>query len=207
VKAKEDITCYTFGQSYQVSWANKTIEPSETNLPLYYILKGSNWNLDVKLNGLIKLDSKDRLQTYCRSFGIDINKIVLATEKEAKKLKARGVEDFATWFNSKHDVTWIDMEEIKKIKSYHNRNLNLGSNKDFAKLSDTNPVKQFIVELARLHKKYEKVQNILNFLEGYDHSSSYHLPVKANDIIVGKILGAYGSDLTEYLILAKAMEK
>jgi hypothetical protein len=206
VKAKEDITCYTIGQSYQVSWANKTIEPTETDLPSYYIVKGSNWNLDVKLNGLRVINDKDRLTTYCRAFGIDINKVVLATEKEAKKLKARGVQDFITSFNAKHDVTWIDIEEIKKMKSYGTRNLDLKTLKEFKDLADTNPVKQFIVELTQLHKKYSEVGNILNYLDGYDHSSSYNMPVKANDIIVSKILGAYGEDLTDYLIVAKAME-
>lgn len=207
VKAKEDITCYDIGGTYKASWESRTIEPTETDLPSYYIVKGSNWNLDVKLNGLHKIEDKDRLTTYCRAFSIDINKVVLATEKEAKKLKARGVKDFISSFNAKHDVTWIDMDEIKKMKSYGTRNLDLKNLKEFKDLADTNPVKQFIVELTQLHKKYSEVRNILNYLDGYDHSSSYHLPVKANDIIVSNILSAYSSDLTDYLIVAKAMEK
>jgi hypothetical protein len=207
VKAKEDITCYDMGGTYKVSWESRTIEPTETDLPSYYIVKGSNWNLDVKLNGLRKIEDKDRLQTYCRAFGIPVNKIVLATDKEAKKLKARGVKEFISFFNAKHDVSWIDLDEIHKMKSYGTRNLDLKNLKEFKNLADSNPVKQFILELTRLHKKYSEVGNILAFLDGYDSSSSYTMPVKANEIIVSKILSAYGSDLTDYLIVAKAMEK
>jgi hypothetical protein len=207
VKAKEDITCYEIGGTYKVSWESRTIEPSDTNLPSYYIVKGSSWELNVKLNGLRIINDKDRLQTYCRAFSIPVNSIVLATEKEAKKLKARGVKDFISSFNAMHDVTWINSDEINKMKSYGTRNLEISDLKEFKNLSNTNPVKQFILELIKLHDKYSEVGNILCFLDGYDSSSSYKMPVKANEIIVSKILSAYGDDLTDYLIVAKAMEK
>jgi hypothetical protein len=88
IKAKEDITCYEIAATYNVSWESRTIEPSCTNIPKYYILKGKTWELNVKLNNLRLIQDKDRLRTYCQAFTININEVVLVTEKEAKKLKA-----------------------------------------------------------------------------------------------------------------------
>jgi hypothetical protein len=165
VKAKEDITCYNMGATYNVSWENRTIEPSETNLPKYYILKNKDWSMNVKLNSLRPINDKDRLVSYCRTFNINSNDIVLATEKEAKKLEARGVKDFVEWFNKEHDLTWIDMDEVTTLQSYTTNKLDqIIPRQEFKDLASDNPIKVMLVKLKSYLDKYKTVQYYLSFL-------------------------------------------
>lgn len=212
VKAKEDITCYTLGATYNVSWDSKTITPADTDLPKFYIVKGKTWDLDTKLNGLIKINDKDRLIRYCKAFGIDPNKdVVMVTPKEVAKLEARGVDNFVDWFNEEHDLSWIDAQEVNLINSYSHRHKDAMNDSVFATLSDNNPIKQTIIKIAELREKYKNVWNIvacIDNLETLDTNKNPHkLDNEAQDFILGQILGAYGSNVTMYLKVAKEMEK
>jgi hypothetical protein len=206
-KAKEDITCYKFGNSYNVSWDNRIITPQDTSLPKYYIIKNKNWYLDVKLQGLKTITDKSMLSTYCREFGISTDDVILAPEKEVKKLEARGVISFASYINANHSLSWVDNNEVLMITSYAHRNNDVVTNDLFKNLSDTNPVKQFIIKICELRKKYAKVMNVVKYKEGYNHAESYRNPCRTTDILTSKILGAWGTDLTDFLTLAKAIEK
>lgn len=207
VKAKEDITCYEIGQSYNVSWDSKTIEPSDTDLPKYYILKGKNWELDVKLNSLRKITDKDRLRTYCQAFNISLNDIVLANDKEVKKLKARGVKDFVESFNKDHDLTWIDLDEVDFLHSYTTNKLDqILPRQEFSDLADDNPIKQMIVKLKGYVDKYKKVFNILGYLDGREQKT-HKMDDLALDFLLATLLAEWGDDQKMYLLLAKKLEK
>ena len=207
VKAKEDITCYDIGDTYNVSCKSRTIEPSDTNLPKYYILKGNNWELNVKLNSLRFINDKDRLRTYCQQLDIAISDIVLANEKEAKKLKARGVKDFVEWFNQKHDLTWIDLNEVDILSSYNTGRLEeIMKHQEFADLSSDNPVKMMLVKLKALQGKYKKVTNLLSYLDAREHKT-HKMDDKVLDFLVSTLLGEWGEDQKNYLLLAKKLEK
>jgi len=208
IKAKEDITCYEIGATYNVSWESRTIEPSCTNIPKYYILKGKTWELNVKLNNLRLIQDKDRLRTYCQAFTININEVVLVTEKEAKKLKARGSQDFIEWFNREHDLTWVDMEEVGVISSYARHRINdIVAHKEYKDLDDSNLIKQMLVKLKSLGNKYEKVQNVLPFLDQKVMGDTFKMADKALDFLLSNLLGSYGDDQQMYLLLAKKLEK
>lgn len=209
VKAKEDITCYNIGQTYNVSWEQITIEPTETNLPKYYILKGKNWELDVKLNHLRKITDKDRLRTYCKAFNISMNDIVLANEKEAKKLKARGVKEFVESFNKDHDLSWIDKDEIDILTSYTTSRLKeITDRQEFSDLASDNPIKIMIDKLVALKAKYEKVSNILGYMDESKISlNSHKMDDKVLDFLLSTLLGEWGEDQINYLLLAKKLEK
>lgn len=206
-KAKEDITCYEIGQSYNVSWESRTIEPTDTNLPKYYILKGKNWELDVKLNSLRKITDKDRLRTYCQAFNISTSDVVLANEKEVKKLKARGVKDFVESFNKDHDLTWIDLDEVDILHSYTTNKLDqILPRQEFSDLADDNPIKQMIVKLKGYVDKYKKVFNILGYLEGREQKD-HKMDDLALDFLLSTLLAEWGDDQKMYLLLAKKLEK
>jgi hypothetical protein len=207
IKAKEDITCYAIGQSYNVSWESRTIEPTDTNLPKYYILKGKNWELDVKLNSLRKIEDKDRLRTYCQAFNISLNDIVLANDKEVKKLKARGVKDFVESFNKDHDLTWIDLDEVDFLHSYTTNKLNeIIGRQEFSDLADDNPIKQMIVKLKGYVDKYKKVFNILGYLDGREQKT-HKMDDLALDFLLATLLSEWGDDQKMYLLIAKKLEK
>jgi hypothetical protein len=207
VKAKEDITCYEIGQNYNVSWDSKTIEPSDTDLPKYYILKGKNWELDVKLNSLRKITDKDRLRTYCQAFNISLNDIVLANDKEVKKLKARGVKDFVESFNKDHDLTWIDLDEVDFLHSYTTNKLDqILPRQEFSDLADDNLIKQMIVKLKGYVDKYKKVFNILGYLDGREQKT-HKMDDLALDFLLSTLLSEWGDDQKMYLLLAKKLEK
>lgn len=210
VKAKEDITCYTLRATYHVSWDSKTITPTDTILPKFYIVKNKTWEVDVKLNGLTKVIHKDRLICYCKAFNIDPYKdIVMVTSKEVSKIEDRGVENFVEWFNEEHDLSWIDAGEVNLISSYSHEHKEAMSDPVFATLSDTNPIKQTIIKLNELREKYKNVWNIVGCLENQINTDSKEskLDNDAQEFILSQILGAYGSNITMYLKVAKEMEK
>lgn len=207
VKAKEDITCYEIGDTYHVSWSSMTIEPTCTTLPEYYIVKGKTWELDIKPNGLRKIESKDRLKHYCDCFGFNVHKVVMASEKEVKKLKARGVKDFVSALNKKIDLSWIDMEEVKIILSYSDHRLDdIVKHPNYKLLSDTNPIKEMIVKIKTLHTKYDKIKNVLNYLDN-KAEGAYKMPDPAYDFILSELLTSYGTDQGNFLLIAKKLEK
>jgi hypothetical protein len=207
-KAKEDITCYNIGANYNVSWESRIIEPTDTNLPKYYILKGKNWELNVKLNNLRLIQDKDRLRTYCQAFTININDIVLVTDKELKKLKARGVKDFAEEFNKNHDLSWVDMDEVAMLQSYQTRSLQEITNRqEFADLANDNPIKLMLINLKGYLVKYKDVMNIIPMMD----QSSTKIVSKMDDLVLdfllSTLLGEWGEDQKNYLLLAKKLEK
>lgn len=208
VKAKEDITCYHIGANYNVSWESRIIEPTDTNLPKYYILKGKNWELNVKLNSLRTITDKDRLRTYCQAFTININDIVLVTDKELKKLKARGVKDFAEEFNKNHDLSWVDMDEVAILQSYQTHRLQEITNRqEFADLANDNPIKLMLIKLKGYLVKYKDVMNIIPMMD----QSSTKIVSKMDDLVLdfllSTLLGEWGEDQKNYLLLAKKLEK
>jgi hypothetical protein len=208
VKAKEDITCYNIGATYNVSWENRTIEPSDINLPKYYILKNKDWSMNVKLNSLRPINDKDRLVSYCRSFNISTSDIVLATEKEAKKLEARGVVDFVEWFNKEHDLTWIDMDEVTTLQSYSTGKLNeIIGRQEFSDLASDNPIKVMLVKLKSYLDKYKNVLNILGYLDEMSRDKVSKMDDKVLDFLLSTLLGEWGNDQINYLLLAKKLEK
>jgi len=208
VKAKEDITCYQIGQTYNVSWEQRTIEPTDTNLPKYYILKGKNWELNVKLNSLRIIQDKDRLRTYCQAFSININDVVLANDKEAKKLKARGVKDFVEEFNKDHDLSWIDKSEVDILQSYSTGKLQEITNRqEFSDLANDNPIKQMLVKLQSFKQKYSKIMNILAYMDDRDSNKVSKMEDNVLDFLLSTLLGEWGDDQKMYLLLAKKLEK
>jgi hypothetical protein len=208
VKAKEDITCYDIGQTYNVSWESRVIEPTDINLPKYYILKGKNWELNVKLNSLRTIQDKDRLRIYCQAFNININDVVLANEKEAKKLKARGVKDFVESFNKDHDLSWINREEVDILQSYSTGKLQeIMNRQEFSELADNNPIKEMLVKLQGFKQKYNKVLNILAFMDDAINSKTHKMDDKVLDFFLSTLLGEWGDDQKMYLLLAKKLEK
>jgi hypothetical protein len=208
VKAKEDITCYDIGATYNVSWESRTIEPTDTNLPKYYILKGKSWELNVKLNSLRTITDKDRLRTYCQAFSISLNDIVLVTEKELKKLKARGVKDFVEEFNKDHDLSWIDKSEVDILQSYATGRLEEITNRqEFSDLANDNPIKQMLVKLQSYLVKYKKVMNIIPFMDEANTKNVHKMEDNVLDFLLSTLLGEWGEDQINYLLLAKKLEK
>jgi len=207
VKAKEDITCYTIGELHNTSWESKTIEPSSNDLPEYYISKGKTWGIDISINGMQNIQSKDRLKHYCSIFGININKVVLASDKEIKKLKARGVKDFVTMINKKVDISWIDMEEVSILMTYHIYRLDdIVKQPNFNLLSDDNNIKKMISRLEYIRKKYENFGNLLNYIDGKPNKD-YEMSDPVEDFLLCQLLGSYGTDQANFLLLAKKFEK
>ena len=207
-KAKEDITCYNFGETYNVSWQSRTIEPTDTDLPKYYILKGKNWEMNVKLNSLRKITDKDHLRSYCQAFSISVDEVVLANEKEAKKLEARGVKDFVESFNKDHDFSWIDMKEVDILQTYPTRHLDqILGRKEFADLADNNPIKEMIVKIKSYVDKYKKVINILGYLDGRENAKKFNMEDSTLDFLLSTLLNEWGDDQKMFLLLTKKLEK
>lgn len=206
-KAKQDITCYTFGRSYKTSWEQVTLEPTHT-LPKYYIVKGKTWDLNVQLNNIHLIQSKDRLKSVCDSFGISISDVVMANEREAKKLKARGVQEFVEWFDKANDFSWIDNDEMNILNSYNTHRVeDIMKQQEFKDLASDNAIKVMVEKINTLKVKYKKIINMLSsFINRVE--KSYTMEDKALDFLLRQTLNEYNAnDRTMFLLLAKKTEK
>jgi hypothetical protein len=132
----------------------------------------------------------------------------MATEKEAKKLEARGVVDFVEWFNKEHDLTWIDMDEVTTLQSYHTGKLNeIIGRQEFSDLASDNPIKVMLVKLKSYLDKYKNVLNILGYLDEMSRDKVSKMDDKVLDFLLSTLLGEWGNDQINYLLLAKKLEK
>ena len=194
-KAKEDITCYTFGRSYNVSWDSVTIEPTETMTFKYYIIKGKTWDINITLNGCNPIHSKDALRSLCNSLGIDINHVVLANDREAKKLKDRGVVDFITWFNKTHDFSWVDSTELDILNTYStNRIDKIAKQQEFIDLASDNPIKLMVQKIITLLAKYKKIEGALGYLTKKSQGKRYTMPDETANFLLLQILNMWNDD-------------
>ena len=164
--------------------------------------------MNVKLNSLRTITDKDRLRTYCQAFSININDVVLANDKEAKKLKARGVKDFVEEFNKDHDLSWIDKSEVDILQSYSTGKLQEITNRqEFSDLANDNPIKQMLVKLQSFKQKYSKIMNILAYMDDRDSNKVSKMEDNVLDFLLSTLLGEWGDDQKMYLLLAKKLEK
>jgi hypothetical protein len=207
-KVKEDITIYYIGDNYKVTWDSHIIEPTATAIPKFYVIKGKTWDLDIKLNGLLKITDKDRLRRYLDAFGIYKNDVVLVSSREADKLDKRGCKSLVKHFN-KIDFSWIDPVEIATIKEYGNHDKDIIKMQDFVDLGSENPIANKIVKINHLRNKYKKFQGIICYLDTYsDKTLADKMTDPANEIVVKNLLSSWSEeDKKEWITIAKALHK
>ena len=205
-KAKEDITIYTLGEYHKEKWDSEVIEPSDT-LPKYYILKPTDgWTPKVKLKGCKSLNNKSDLSKIIRYFGVDVDDVCMISEREEKKVIARGgcvkLED---WWKQNIQVN-INLDEVKTVNESHSYYLkDLIKNKFFKAMSDNNPVKAAIVKLHDLKNKHSKSEDVAAYLEGYDKAKEIDFNLNEAQKIVFDYLKQNHYDAEKFIILAEAL--
>jgi hypothetical protein len=205
-KAKEDITIYTLGEYHKEKWDSEVIEPSDT-LPKYYILKPTDgWTPKVKLKGCKSLNNKSDLSKIIRYFGVDVDDVCMISEREEKKVIARGgcvkLED---WWKQNIQVN-VNLDEVKTVNESHSYYLkDLIKNKSFKAMSDSNPVKAAIVKLHDLKNKHSKSEDVAAYLEGYDKAKEIDFNLNEAQKIVFDYLKQNHYDADKFIILAEAL--
>ena len=209
-KAKEDITIYRLGESYNVSWESEVIEPTNTTIPKYYLIKNKTWEMNYNINGLRPITDKDRLVRYCKAYGIDARKdVVLVSSRDVDKLKNRGSKSFIKFFE-KMDFSWVDPKEIATIKGIGNYDEKVIKHKKFSELDPENPIAQFVIKVNHIRNKYKKYMDIIHYFSNLDEKvKGYEIENnEAMNIVAKAMLGTWSdNDMKDYLIIAKALEK
>ena len=207
-KVKEDITTYNIGETWKVSWESEIIEPTTTDIPKFYVLKGKTWELDIKLKGLRTITDKNRLLTYLSSFGIDKDEVVLIAPREAKKIEARGCKSLVKHFEEMN-FSWVDATEVATIMEYGRFDKDLLKSQAFIDLGDDNPIVQKIVKINHLRNKYKKFTEVIGYLDNYnDKIPAEKMSEPAHEIVVKNLLNSWSEhDRKEWLTIAKALHK
>jgi hypothetical protein len=205
-KDKEDITIYMIGESHKERWENKIIEPNDS-VPKYYVVKQRDgWGMRLKLKGVKMIFNKNSLESVCGGFDIDTDEVCMVTEREEKKLAARGCKNLIEHF--KTIQINFDAEELSLIQDYNSYSVDeVMRKKKFKDLLDSNVIKSAVLELHSLFKEYKSINGIAHFLEGWkeDEKKKFSF-TPAQKIVFDSLLGrSYHAEDSEWLILAEAV--
>jgi len=205
-KAKEDITIYKIGETHREKWENKIVEPNDS-IPKYYIVKQKDgWGLKLKLNGIKMIFNKCSLESVCGAFDIDTDEVCMVTEREEKKLAARGCKNLIEHF--KTIQIKFDAEELSLIQEYREYAVNeVMRKKKFKELPDNNVIKLAIHELHGIFMEYKSINGIAHFLEGWSEKKQKQFSfTPAQKIVFDSLLGnGYHAEDSEWLIIAEAV--
>jgi len=205
-KAKEDITVYKMGEFHKEKWESEIIEPSD-DLPKYYIVKPTDgWTPKIKLQGIRSIGSKNDIRAVMNAFGISIDDVCMVSEREEKKLIARGgCEKLESWWkqNVKMDFDITELKTVCEIRGYYISDL--FKNKDFKALDDNNPIKVAVTKFHDLKKKYAKKEDVAAYLESYDKAKEVDFGLTKAQKIVFDFLVQNHYDIQKYTILAEAL--
>ncbi len=152
-----DYTIYKIGCTWKQSWES---EKMDINKPIkFYIEKGSDWTLNIKLDGLHTIYDKSGLNTLLNHLGIKEYDVALVSKRNLKTIAPLSTNfiDYAK-ANFKLDYNADDVATYEKYLSNswgRSRIIDITRESNFQKLKDS-PFKRFILRLNEIMKSIDK---------------------------------------------------
>jgi hypothetical protein len=152
-----DYTIYKIGCTWKQSWES---DKMDINNPIkFYIEKGQNWELDIKLDGIHRIYDKNGLQTLLNHLDIKTHEVALVSKRNLKTIAPLSTNfiDYAK-ANLKLDY---DADETATYEKYLSnswgraRIIDTAKDPKFQALKDC-PFKKFVLRLNDIIMKVEK---------------------------------------------------
>lgn len=206
IKVKENIVAYTLGETHLKAWERQDITPT-CDVPKCYIVKGKNWDLELKLKGFKTVHDKGVLIRVCDAVGLAHTDVVMVSENEATKIQDRGSVPITEYFDQNFDSS-INYAELLTISENRFVSERLLKFKEFNELSDDNKLKIAIKTIVDLSEKHKKLMKVYSYLSFPDNTEVLDFQMNENHkIIFDMLLEDYRGYEAKYLKLAKAFEK
>jgi len=203
-KAKGVFNVYEMGNCSNTMWESIQIDSTQPNavIPKYYIIKGSNWDFSVVVEGN-KISSKYNLLSIFNFMGIKSQDVVMVAKQNVKYMD--GAIPFQTEINNNFDYEF----NADGIATAYNTSKgwldNLTKHNDYIGLPSNNEFKKYIDALYKIVEKYDKYKQISFMFSGKNDGKpfTYKGACKVTQMIVDKI-GRWSND--EICLIAKLLK-
>lgn len=198
---------YRMGESYKQSWVAE--EYDSENPPAYYIVKPSD-GFNVYLNtDYVCCSDKGQIKNICSYYKIDADEVVMVSKTNEHLLVADGVKSFKDFVDS--IKTTINKKEIDTHHKWGNQHYSfeeLSKKEGFKKLSDSNPFKNFILNVVTVLNNRKSVPSFIKYT--FDKTTSEAIKMDStcpiHHILLNKI-GNYSWESSEILTILQELEK
>lgn len=152
-----DYTIYKIGTTWKQSWES---EKMDINNPIkFYIEKGKDWNLDIKLDGLHAIYDKGRLLTLLNHLGIKSSEVALVSKRNLQTIAPLST-NFIDYAKANLNLNYDADEVATYEKHLHNawgrsRVLDIIREPNFNALKDC-AFKKFILRLKDIMDSIDK---------------------------------------------------
>ena len=203
------IVNYHLGSTYKEKWDSEDFDLACDTPPTYYIEKGDKWNFDGgclkddKGKQIIKVHNKSTFQCVLNYFELNPKDVVLVSKKNVKAFEIAGSKPFKELVDTEKVV--IDYDKLQKTQLIDSSVIErLAKNKSFAKLSDDNDLKKFVLENKQLLKDVKKIQEISAYITTISNKKALTFPNSMVELFYHSLQGWRVSD---DLVLKAALEQ
>jgi len=214
-KASTEITLYLMGgRSWKNNWIPETYDTTVSGLPKFYMVRGEGYSWDFKISHDMlnrSITDKSGLKDFISALGFNDNDICLCSKRNEAKMIAAGSINFQKYVDDNiANFGVVDVEAVLTARKYNGETyyFNRISNSIFwNELSDTNPVKEFIIKVNEINDSVAKRHAIIDYIK-FDESKFTPM-VFSTDCPITKIIfdKICSWDATDVLKLLIALEK
>jgi len=170
-KPKGVVVLYTKGSGHRDSWESSDHNLGVDATPKYYIVKdGSTFKFDGgtlkgdKGEHILDVNDKGTYQSVVRYLGLQEEDVVLVAKRSGELLEALGSKPFKALVDKQkvtYDANLIEETDLMDVSVIER----IAKHSMFSKLSDSNPLKVFILDCKNKLNEVKKVKSIANWIK------------------------------------------
>ena len=170
-KPKGVVVLYTKGSGHRDSWESSDHNLGVDATPKYYIVKdGSTFKFDGgtlkgdKGEHILNVNDKATYQSVVRYLGLQEEDVVLVAKRSGELLEALGSKPFKALVDKQkvtYDANLIEETDLMDVSVIER----IAKHSMFSKLSDSNPLKVFILDCKNKLNEVKKVKSIANWIK------------------------------------------
>jgi hypothetical protein len=170
-KPKGVVVVYTKGSGHRDSWESSDHNLGVDATPKYYIVKdGSTFKFDGgtlkgdKGEHILDVNDKGTYQSVVRYLGLQEEDVVLVAKRSGELLEALGSKPFKALVDKQkvtYDANLIEETDLMDVSVIER----IAKHSIFSKLSDSNPLKVFILDCKNKLNEVKKVKSIANWIK------------------------------------------
>jgi len=170
-KPKGVVVLYTKGSGHRDSWESSDHNLGVDATPKYYIVKdGSTFKFDGgtlkgdKGEHILNVNDKSTYQSVVRYLGLQEEDVVLVAKRSGELLEALGSKPFKALVDKQkvtYDANLIEETDLMDVSVIER----IAKHSMFSKLSDSNPLKVFILDCKNKLNEVKKVKSIANWIK------------------------------------------